>query len=144
LKGKIMKKLSENLQALADHVAELEKKVSTAEMESKEKVEARIEASKADAKARQEEFKAKVNETKADVASQWEDLQTDYNRQVAQIKSKIEAKKEARELNRAVNRADDAEDYAATSIAFAIMAVDDAEIAALEAIDARAYADSLA
>ena len=139
-----MKKLSESLQALADHVAKMEKKVSAAEKESKEKVEARIDASKADAQARQAEFKAKVNETKAEVASQWEDLQTDYNRQVAQIKSNIEAKKEARELNRASNRADDAEDYAAASIAFAIMAIDDAEIAFLEAIDARAYADSLA
>jgi hypothetical protein len=77
------------------------------------------------------------------VASQWQDLQANYNRQVAQIKSNIEAKKEALELNRAVNRADDAEDYAAASIAFAIMAVDEAEIATLEAIGARAYADSL-
>ena len=139
-----MKKLSESLQALADHVAKMEKKVSAAERESKEKVEARIDASKADAQARQQEFKAKVSETKAEVASQWEDLQTDYNRQVAQIKSHIEAKKEARELNRAANRADDAEDYAAASIAFAIMAIDDAEIATLEAVDARAYAASLA
>jgi len=47
-----MKKLSENLQELANHVADMEKKVSAAEEETKEKVEARIKASKADAKAR--------------------------------------------------------------------------------------------
>jgi len=63
--------------------------------------------------------------------------------QVAQIKSNIEAKKEARELNRAIHRADDAEEYAVASIAFAVMAVDEAEIAVLEAIEARAYADLL-
>lgn len=139
-----MKKLSESLQELANHVAKMEKKVSAAEKQTKEKVEATIDASKADAQARQDEFKTKVNEGKAAAASQWEDLQTNYNQQVAQIKSNIEAKKEAREQNRAVNRADDAEDYAAASISFAIMAIDDAEIATLEAVDARAFADSLA
>ena len=138
-----MKKLSESLKELAEHVAKMEKKVTAAEKQNEEKMEAAIDASKADAKARQDEFKAKVSEGKAAAASQWEDLQANHNRQVAQIKSNIEAKKEALELNRVVNRADDAEDYAAASIAFAIMAVDDAEIATLEAIGARAYADSL-
>jgi hypothetical protein len=139
-----MKKLSESLQELANHVADMEKKVTAAEKQTKEKVEATLNASKADAKARQDEFKTQVSEAKASAASQWEDLQTNYNRQVAQIKSNIEAQKEAREVDRAVNRADDAEDYAAASIAFAIMAIDDAEIATLEAVDARAYADSMA
>ena len=138
-----MKKLSESLQELANHVADMEKKVAAAEKQTKEKVEASIDASKADAKARQDDFRTKVMEGKANMASQWGELQTNYNHQVEQIKSNIEAKKEARERNRAENRAEDAEDYAATSIYFAIMAIDDAEIATLEAVDARAYADSL-
>ena len=41
------------------------------------------------------------------------------------------------------HRADDAEECAAASINFAPMVIDDAEIATLEAIDARAYAESL-
>lgn len=138
-----MKKFSGSLHELADHVAKMEKKVAEAEEQNQEKVEASIDASKADAKARQEEFKAKVNEGKAAVASQWEDLRVNYNHQVAQIKANIEAKKESHELNRAINRADDAETLAAASIAFAFMAIDDAEIATLEAIEARAYAESL-
>ena len=139
-----MKKLSESLKELANHVAEFEKKVAAAEKQNEEKVGAAVNASKANAKARQEEFKAKVGEGKAAVASQWEELQANYNRQVVQIKSNIEAKKEALELNRATFRADDAEAYADASIAFAIMALDEAEIATLEAIGARAYADALA
>jgi hypothetical protein len=138
-----MKKFSESLHELADHVAKMEKKVAVANEQNQEKVEATIDASKADAKARQDEFKAKVSEGKAAVASQWEDLRTNYNRQVAQIKGNIEAKKEAHELNRAMNRADDAEALAAASIAFVFMAIDDAEIAILEAIEARVYAESL-
>jgi hypothetical protein len=138
-----MKKLSESLQDLAKHVEEMENKVNAAEKDSKEKVEATINASKADAKARQDEFKAQVKDRQAAAASQWEDLQKNYNRQVAQIKSNVAAKKEAVEHNRAMNRADDAESYAVASIYFASMAIDDAEIATLEAIDARAYADSM-
>jgi hypothetical protein len=139
-----MKKLSENLQELANHVADMEKKVAAAEKENKEKVEATIQASKADAKARQDEFKAKVMEGQAAAASQWQELQASHNRQVEQIKSNIEAKKEARERKRAMRRADDAEAYAETAIYFAFLAIDEAEIATLEAIDARAYAESLA
>ena len=77
-----MKKLSESLQELAGHVAQMEKKVAVAEKQNEENVKTAIDASKADAKARQDEFKAKVNKTKASVASQWEDLQTNYNRQL--------------------------------------------------------------
>ena len=101
-------------------------------------------ANKANAKAKQDEFKAKVSEGQAAVASQWEELQANYNQQVAQIKSHIEAKKGTFEVNRAMDRAFDAESYAVLSIAFADMAIDEAEIATLEAIEARAYADALA
>ena len=138
-----MKKFSESLHELAEHVAKLEKKVASAEQQNEDKVEAEVNAPKANAKARQDEFKAKVSEGKAAAASQWEELQANYNRQVTQIKSNVGAKKEALELNRATFRADDAESYADASIAFAIMALDEAEIATLEAIGARAYADSL-
>ena len=55
-----MKKLSEELQELADHTADVEKKAAAAEQASKEKVEASIQKSKADAKARQESFEADI------------------------------------------------------------------------------------
>src|SRR5262245_43386586 len=69
----LMKKLSESMQELSDHAANTQKKVATAEQEAREKVEASIEAAKAEAKVRQDEFKAKVMEGKAAVASQWEE-----------------------------------------------------------------------
>ncbi len=138
-----MKKLSEHLQELANHAADVEKKVAAAEQDTKEKVKATLDASKADAQARKDDFKTHVKEKQAAAASQWEKLQTSYSQQVERIKSNIETKKEVRERNRAMGRADDAESYAEASIEFAIMALDDAEIATLEAIDARAYAESL-
>ncbi len=139
-----MKKLSESLRELADHAAETEKKAATAEKGTKEKVEASLAASKADAKARQDAFKAKVATGKAEAASDWEKLQADHNQRIEKIKSKIQAQKDATKRNVAGLRADDAESYAESAIYFAAMAIDDAEVATLEAIDARAYAESLA
>jgi hypothetical protein len=55
-----MRKLSDDLQELANHVADAEKKAAAAEQATKEKVEASIQKSKEDAKARQESFKADV------------------------------------------------------------------------------------
>ena len=138
-----MKKLSEYLQELTDHVANAEKKAAAAEQGSKEKVEASIMKTKVDAKARQESFKTKVQEKHSTAASQWEELQDNYNQKILQIKNKRETEKEAREVKKANKRADDAESYAEAAILFVYLAIDEAEIAVLEAIDARAYAESL-
>ena len=138
-----MKKLSESLREFADHAENTEKKIAAAEKATKEKVQATLTASKADAKARQDAFKTKVAEGKADAASDWQKLQADHNERMQKIKSKIQAQKDATKRDIAGMRADDAEDYAVSAIYFASMALDDAEVATLEAIDARAYADSL-
>ena len=138
-----MKKLSDDLQELADHVADAEKKVAAAEQASKEKVEASIQKSKADAEARQESFKADVKKRHEATYMHWQELQKDYHQSVQHIKNKIKTEKEAKEVKQATRRADDAEAYAKAAIDFAMMAIDDAEVAVLEAIDARVYAESL-
>ncbi len=139
-----MGKLSEDLDDLSDHVANTKQKVADAEKQSKEKVETSLQKSKADAKARQASFKAKVKEGQAANAAQWDEVQENFHQKTQQIKNKIETEKEAREVKKANKRADDAEDYAATAIMFVYMAIDEAEVAVLEAIAARAYADTLA
>ena len=103
-----------------------------------------IDKSKAEAQARQDEFKANVAKTKAAVGSDWKKLQEDHNERVQKIKKHIAAKKDAVNRKLAEDRADNAEEYARASIYFASMAIDNAEVASLEAIDARAYAESLA
>jgi len=139
-----MKKLSELLRELADRAENAENKAAAAEQETSEKVHSAIDASKADAKARQDEFKANIAKKKAAAGADWKKLQEEHNQRVEKIKKNIAAKKDAVNRNLAEHRADDAEDYARASIYFASMAVDDAEVATLEAIDARAYAESLA
>jgi len=139
-----MKKLSESLKELSDHVANTENKVAAAEQETKAKVEASLQKSKADAKARQAAFKNHVQQEQAEAASIWEDMQNDFTQRLLQIKNKRETEMEAREVKKARQRAEDAEANAVTAIGFAYLAVDEAEVAILEALDAQAYAGSLA
>ena len=139
-----MKKLSESLQELSDHVANTENKVAAAEQETKAKVEAALQKSKADAKARQADFKDHVQQEQAEAASIWEDMQNDFTQRLQQIKNKRETEMEAREVKKARQRAEDADAYAVITIDFAMLAIDEAEVAVLEAFDADAYADSLA
>jgi DNA polymerase II small subunit/DNA polymerase delta subunit B len=138
-----MKKFSEQLKELSDRVAKAEMKATTAQQESKEKVEVSIQKSKAEAEARQASFKADVQAKQAAAASDWEALQADFHQKTQQIKNKIETEKEVREVKKANKRAEHAEDYAVAAIMYAYMAADEAEVAVLEAIAARAYADSL-
>ena len=139
-----MKKLSDDLRNLSERVASVEDKVRAAEQESRDKLQASIEGAKADAKTRQDAFKAQVTTKQAAAAKQWEELQTGYNQKVQEIKSKIEADKDAHEAKRARRGADALAADARDLIAFAVLAIDDAELALLEAIAAEAYADALA
>src|SRR4029453_7502561 len=109
-----MKKLSEYLQELAERAANTEKKAAEATQQSQEKVEAAINAAKADAKARQDKFKANVAAGQAGAASDGEKPQADHNQRMAPIKSKIAAPKDAVKRDVAMDQAADAEYYAAS------------------------------
>ncbi|MFE9325405.1 hypothetical protein ACIHDR_28865 [Nocardia sp. NPDC052278] len=138
-----MTKISEKVQELKDHAEHAEKEIAAAQKEAGKKMDAAINSAKAEAKVRQDNFKANVVARKAAAASDWETLQAEHNKRVEKIKNTIAAKKDAHDLKVANRRADDAEGYASASIDYALMAIDDAEIATLEAIDARAYAESM-
>jgi Holliday junction resolvase RusA-like endonuclease len=120
-----------------------ENKIAAVEHESKEQVQAALLKSKADANARREAFKSKVKARQAASAQQWQDLQASYNQKVLQIRNKIDSEKEAREAKRARRGADELVSYAEDAISLAMLAIDDAEVAWLEAIDAEANTESL-
>jgi hypothetical protein len=84
-----------------------------------------------------------MREEQAAAAMQWDELQGHYYQKIQQIKNKIETEKEAREGKKAKKRAKDCEAYINAAIGFAMLVIDEVEVAALEAIDAEAYADSV-
>ena len=135
-----MKMLSEQLNDLASKVAGLEKMAIAAQEETSEKLEERLETAKADAKVRQDAFQSRIDEEQKTLASNWKKLQANFRNQVEQIKSSIDAKLDEQEDKRVMRRADDTELYAEAAIEFAALALDEAEVAALEAIKARTLA----
>jgi hypothetical protein len=141
--GGLMKKISDDLQMLTDHIANTEEKLMIAEQESKERVEASIRKSQADARARREAFMFRMKEEQAAAAMQWDELQGHYYQKLQQIKNKIETEKEASEAKKAKQRAKDCEAYFDAAICFAMLVIEEVEVAALEAIDAEAYANSV-
>jgi|SRR5208283_2739586 len=88
-----MKKLSELLRELADHAENAENKAAAAEKDTSEKVHAAVDTSKAEAKARQDEFKSNVAKKKAAASSDWKKLQAEHNQRVEKIKSNIAPRK---------------------------------------------------
>jgi hypothetical protein len=138
-----MTKISEKVQQLKDHAAHAEKEIAAAQKETDKKMDTAIDSAKAEAKVRQDKFKENVAARKATAASDWETLQAEHNKRIEKIKNTIATKKDTHDLKVANRQADDAEGYASASIDYALIAIDDAEIATLEAIDARFYAESL-
>src|SRR5262249_11137719 len=105
----------------------------------------KLSAAVADAKDRAEQsaqrVQAKGQQKKAAAKSSWNQVQTSWQAHVSSTRGKLEERKAERNLKRLRSAADDAEDYAADSIAFAIAAIEEAEYAALDAVLARAEAD---
>ncbi len=124
-----------DLHELADHVIAIEQRVAAVQQEINEKVEASIEASRVETKSRQESFKAKVMQRQA-ASVQLDTLCEGFYQTVQPMKNKIENEKGNSEAKSAKQQAQDAITYAEAVIGFAIMAMDEAEIAVLEAIKA--------
>ena len=82
----------------------------------------------------------KEAETREDASEHWQAVKSSWSDHVQHLHDKASDKKTQLDLRTAQRDADGAEDYAATSVQFALAAIDEAEYAAL---DARAYADDL-
>ena len=96
-----MKKLSEDLQDLADHVADAEKKAETAEQQTKDKVKADTPEIKSGCPGQAGSVQGQGQRAAGGHGMQWQEIQQDYHNRVQQIKNKIETEKEVREIKKA-------------------------------------------
>lgn len=139
-----MDKLSERLNELAIRVEDLEQQYAAARTEAGEALEVRIAEAKVAAEVRREEIADAIRIAEARVDFFLMDLQKTYSEGLALIKSALAAGAVELEAANAALRADDAELYALFALDFALLALADAEVAVMEAVDARAYAEALA
>lgn len=126
-----MKPLSEQLADLAARAKRAEDDAAAAQTEARAKVQARIDQLKADAATRTAEMNAQAASKKDAAAQHWAAMQRQIHEQVNSFDADV-----------ATWNAERTEANAAEAIGFALGAIDYAEWAVLDAVAARAEAES--
>ena len=138
-----MANLSEQLSDLSTRVAKIEARAAEFKQASQDQRDAKVRELKAGVEAARAQFTSNVQSVNEDISSSWSALNQNLKSGVEKIRSDITAKKDAMDASRAKTRADRLEDNAVASLGFAILAMEEAELAAVEAVDARLHAESL-
>ena len=138
-----MKPLSEQLSDLSVRAKKAEDDAAAARKEARAKVQARVDKLQADTTARVSKMDTAAASAKDKAVGQWTALQKQVKADNDRIRADIAANKAEHDKARAAHKAERAENYAAVSIAFAYDAIDYAESAVLDAVIARADADTL-
>ena len=123
--------LRDTLNDIDSRMSSVKATIESASEETQETIKSKLSAVKANLETKQHEFVA--------YRTKLQDLGLEKQ---AEVKSKVEGWKTKRETEHLNHRADRAENYAASGIAVAMAAIDEAEEAILEAIAARLDADN--
>jgi hypothetical protein len=134
-------KLSEQLADMSARAVQVEERVESLKTETLEKRDAQVAALKTSVETARSNFESSVKSKGDEIATAWSDLNSSMKARAETVKSAVMSKKEAIEAGHARLRADMLEENAAATIVFAVMAIEDAEIAVVEAMDARMIAD---
>ena len=139
-----MPTLSEQLADLSVRVGDIEARIAAFKDGQKEMRDKKVEALKADVEAAHDRLTSSFHTKSDQISSAWAEFHHSVEAKAHAVRSTIKAKKDAIDVKRAADRADQLEFNAAHSVSFALLAIEDAELAVAEAVDARIFADSLA
>ena len=138
-----MASLSEQLSNLSARASKTEARAAEFKQASQDQRDAKVRELKAGVEAARSKFTSNVQSVNQNISSSWSALNQNLKSGVEKIKSDITDKKDAMDAGRAKSRADRLEDNAVAALGFAILAMEEAELAAVEAVDARLHAESL-
>ena len=136
--------VSEQIDALQQRAAELKSSADQARHETDEQIKTRIDKTKADIAARQDAVKAKAGQDADHAQSQWKSMKADAAAKTQDLRDRMDRKRDERDVKKAEREAEAAEEAAADALDYALWVVDQAELAVLDAIDARSWADAQA
>jgi len=133
--------LSEQVDALQAKVADLKSSLDASQHETNEQIRARVATAKAKADAARETVHGKADQAADQAHTQWQSFKADTSAKMQALQERMERK---RDVKAAERDAELAEDNAADALDYAAWTVDQAEVAILDAADARAWADARA
>ena len=136
--------VSEQIDALQQRAAELKSSADQARHETDEQIKTRIDKTRADIAARQDAVKAKAGQAADHAQSQWKSMKADAAAKTQDLHDRMDRKRDERDVKKAEREAEAAEEAAADALDYALWVVDQAELAVLDAIDARSWADARA
>jgi hypothetical protein len=136
--------VSDQVDALQNRAAELKSSFDQARQETNEQVKTRIHQAKADIAARQTAVREKAERAAGRTQGQWKSMQADAAAKMQDLQDRIARKRDQHDIKRAEEDAEAAEQDAADALDYATWAVDQAELAVLDAVDARTWADARA
>jgi hypothetical protein len=129
---------------LSKRAKQAEDEAAAARTEAHDQLEVRVTQAKAATEQRRKEMDSQRVESKDDLQNAWADLRAHVHEQFRKMRAKLDEKRDDHDAAVAKWRAHRAEVNAEDAVIFAIFAVDEAEAAVLDAIEARGVADGLA
>jgi DNA repair exonuclease SbcCD ATPase subunit len=136
--------VSDQIDALQQRAAGLKSSADQARHETDAQVKARIDKTKTDIAARQDAAKAKAGQAADHAQNQWKALKADAAAKNQDLRDRVDRKRDEHDVQKAEREAEEAEQSAADALDYALWVVDQAELAVLDAIDARSWADARA
>jgi tellurite resistance protein len=110
----------------------------------KESIQSAPKKTQAEIQSKLDEAKAKLDGKKQEFDEYRAKLKTQFEEKESEVKSNVEEWKTSREVKKLEHRADKAENHAATATFLALVTMEEAEKATLEAIAARLDAETAA
>jgi DNA-binding protein H-NS len=136
--------LSEQVDELQKQAAGLKDSFEQATHETSAQVKARIDKLQANIAARHHADANQAGRAASQAHGQWQAMKADTAAKMRDLQDRVARQRDEHDVKTAERDAEDAEDTAAYTLDFASWAVDQAQLAVLDAVDARAWADARA
>jgi hypothetical protein len=135
---------SAQLEKLQQQANDTTASIRAASAESRDQLKQRIDQARVDANLALMDVKQQAEQTTDQVQSKLAQVKADASAWMDDIKSKIDKRSDERDAKAAAKDADRAERDAVDAIDYAVVTFYSAQLAVLDALDARAYADERA
>jgi hypothetical protein len=136
--------ISDQVNALQQRAEALKSSADQARHETAAQIKARIDQTKADIAANQDAVKAQAGQAAEHAQSQWKSMKADAAARTQDLRGRVDRQRDQHDVKKAEQQAEDAEADAADALDYALWVVDQAQLAVLDAIDARSWADARA
>ena len=133
--------LSEQVHKMQQRLADLKRALDTSRPEANQQLRDRIAEAVAAGDASHQN---RAGEAADRARSRWQSLMTDFSARLADVQQRTDRRRDDLDVKDAQHAAELAENDAADAIDLAVFAIDQAVLAVLDAVDARAWADARA